>query len=94
MAELFKSGHIIDFVLMMVVVQGLILGGLYKRGIWRAHPANYIISVLPGACLLLALRAALTDAHWSWVAACMALGLVTHWVDLARQQIGPSDRQA
>jgi hypothetical protein len=39
--------------------------------------------LLPGAFLLLALRAALADAAWPWVPAALTAALVAHLIDLA-----------
>ncbi len=49
---------------------------------WRGGPVNALVAAIPGACLLLALRAALTGAHWPWVALWVALSLPAHLLDL------------
>ncbi|MGM0633397.1 MAG: hypothetical protein ACQETO_09520 [Pseudomonadota bacterium] len=43
---------------------------------------DYLFLALPGACLMLAVRSALTDANWSHVAAWLLAALVTHWLEL------------
>jgi hypothetical protein len=43
-------------------------------------------TLAPGACLLLALRAALTGSGWVWVAAFLTLSLPIHIADLARRR--------
>ena len=80
MSELFSSGHAIDLVLGFLVLEVLVLG--LSR---RAAGASLVIAALPGACLLLALRAALTGANWSWVALWVALSLPAHLADLGRR---------
>jgi hypothetical protein len=69
------SGRLADAILLLVAVEALVL--------WR-HPQGR--SLLPnlaaGACLLLALRAALTDAPVALLGLWLALAGVAHAVDL------------
>ena len=82
MSELFASGHAIDLVLGFLVLEVMVLG------IWRrSAAATVVIAALPGACLLLALRAALTGANWSWVALWVALSLPAHLADLGWRRL-------
>lgn len=60
------------------------LGWLTRRRGWRF--ADAALRLLPGALMLLALRAALTGAGWPWVAAALALSFPAHLADLARQR--------
>ena len=83
MSELFGSGHIADLILLLVVIEGLLLAAyrsLTGRGI-----AAYALwgNLASGACLLLALRGALTGSHWTWIALALAGGLAAHVADLA-----------
>lgn len=87
MAELFSSGQIIDIILVLMVFQGLALGWVYRVYGKVIAPRDYIYNVLPGACLMLALRAALVEAHWLWVAISLLAGLFTHWVELGRRSV-------
>jgi hypothetical protein len=48
-------------------------------------PADIAFSLLAGAGLLLALRAALTASGWTSIAAYLGLALVAHLADLARR---------
>ena len=85
MAELFSSGRIIDVILVLMLIQGLALVWLYRRRGGSLTPTDYLFNVLPGAFLMLALRAALVDASWTWVAICLTGSLVTHWLELWRR---------
>ena len=54
--------------------------------LWRRRAAaGVVIGLLPGACLLLALRAALTGQGWTWIALWLSLSLPAHLFDLARR---------
>ncbi len=81
----FKSGHVVDFILLFMAVEFVFL--LWRR---RSRPLTKVIPELlialaPGACLLLALRAALTGVGWIWIATFLALSLPAHLADLARR---------
>jgi hypothetical protein len=44
-------------------------------------------ALAPGACLLLALRAALTASAWTLVGVLLAASLPLHLIDLARRRL-------
>jgi O-antigen/teichoic acid export membrane protein len=46
---------------------------------------DLLANAAAGACLLLALRAALTGAGWAWVAAALCAALIAHLFDLVRR---------
>lgn len=48
--------------------------------------SDAVLRLLPGALMLLALRAALTGAGWPWVAAALLLSFPAHLADLARRR--------
>jgi hypothetical protein len=52
-----------------------------------------VIAVLPGAFLVLALRAALTGAAWPWIALPLALAFPAHLADLAGREPRSLTRQ-
>ena len=47
---------------------------------------DVLFAIAPGACLILALRAALTGSNWIWIAAPLAVSLPFHLADLARRR--------
>lgn len=54
---------------------------------WRGWPvAAAVLRLLPGALMLLALRAALTGAGWPWIAAALAASFPVHLADIARRR--------
>jgi len=83
--ELFAGGRIVDLILALVALEALVLV------VWRARTGGGLaaIDLLPnlaaGASLLAALRLALGDAAWHWIALCLVAALVMHLIDLARR---------
>ncbi len=82
MSALFASGHIVDLILVLVVLEAAALAAWHRRtgrGVaLRAVAAN----LCSGAALLLAVRAALVGASWSLVALPLLAGLLAHLLDL------------
>jgi hypothetical protein len=78
-SALFASGHAVDIVLAVMMIEAI---ALIARG--RAA-ATVVLAFLPGALILLAVRAALTDAGWPWVALALAASFPAHLADLRRR---------
>ena len=79
---MFASGRIVDFILVIIVIEGMILGSIYafrKKGI---PPTQFILHALPGAFIFLALRAALVDAGWQPIALFLIASFIAHIIDL------------
>lgn len=83
MAEFFASGRIIDLVLAIVVVETLCLAAFRLRTGDGLPVAALVVNLLSGAALMLALRAALVQAGWIWVAVPLCASFVVHLGDLA-----------
>ena len=85
MAGFFASGHAVDLVLLVIVVEFAVLSlrrsGALGRGLDR------MLALMPGVCMLFALRAALTGAAWPWVAAPLAASFPFHIADLIRRRL-------
>jgi hypothetical protein len=88
MAELFASGYIIDLILGLVVLEVLALA-LWRRR-FGTGPAlgGLAANLASGGFLLLAVRAALVDAWWGWIALALLGSLVAHLVDLYGRRHG------
>ena len=83
MADLITSGRAIDVILALVMAEALALA-TYRRLTGRGpRTARWLPNLLSGAALLLALRLALGQAWWGWLAAALLLALIEHLVDLA-----------
>ncbi len=79
MTWLFASGHAVDIVLAVMLVEAAVL--IARRG----AAATIVLAFLPGALILLAVRAALTGAGWPWVALALAASFPAHLADLHRR---------
>ncbi len=75
-AQFFASGHGADVVLVVLTLEAV---WLKMRG-WSLRE---IVGLLgPAVFIVLALRAALVDAGWWWVAGLLALSLPLHLMDV------------
>ncbi len=79
MTWLFDSGHAVDIVLAVIVLEFAWLVGARE---WR--PLDAALRLLPGALILLALRFALTGSDWRWIALFLLASLPVHLADLKR----------
>lgn len=85
--QFFLSGLAIDVALGVIALEFLVLMALGKSEKIRSLVVTLILALGPGACLMLALRAALTQAGIFWVALFLLLSLPLHLADLARRKI-------
>jgi hypothetical protein len=77
---LFASGHAVDVVLVVIVVE---LAWLVTAGRWQMSQAA--LRLAPGVFILLALRGALTGSDWRWIALPLALAFPLHLADLMQR---------
>jgi len=81
MSALFENGRIVDLILVIVAAEvalALLLGGRLASERRR----SLLVYLASGAALLAALRLALVDAWWGWIAAALLLALAFHLVAL------------
>jgi hypothetical protein len=76
------SPHLIDLILVFTACEPIVLALWHRRTGRGPTPAAIGRLLLPGLCLMLALRAALAGAAWPWVPAALAAALVAHLLDL------------
>jgi len=81
LATLFATGHVVDFILVLIVIEFVALSAYFRRFVWREFAGN----LLSGICLLLALRAALGGAGFPVVGLWLFLGFLFHLSDLAER---------
>lgn len=89
MTEFFASGLAVDIVLAILLLEyaWLTLGR-------RMTALDAALALLPGALMMLALRAALTGAPWMWIALPLAASFPVHLADLARRiRAGRQEKQ-
>ena len=81
MQSFFTSGHAVDLVLAFMAVEAVVLVMMKRRAL------TVVLTILPGAVMMLALRAALTDAGWLWVAIWLTVSLPLHLADLRHRRL-------
>lgn len=82
MHDLFASGRIIDLILLGMLAEMFALIALR-----RMKSLDAVALLVPGAFLMVALRAALVGAAWPYVAAALAAALVAHIFDVLRRPL-------
>jgi hypothetical protein len=85
MSEFFASGHVVDVILVVLVLEVAVLTAWRRSRSLPPTMVNVVLAALPGVFLLLALRAAQTGASWMWIAACLAASFPAHLADLWRR---------
>lgn len=86
MQDFVASGRVVGFILVFVVLEAVVL--LAFRGITGRGPSfpGVVFMLLPGVCLLLALRAALVGGAAGAVLAWLSAALLAHLLDLWQRQ--------
>jgi hypothetical protein len=85
MAALFASGHIVDLILLVVAVEAAGAFIWHRRTGRGLAPGDTLLLLLPGVCLLAALRGALVGAWFGWIAAWLLAAFAAHLLDLKRR---------
>jgi hypothetical protein len=85
MSPLFASGAIVDLLLALLAAEALLLA-IVRHWSGRGPPLRALLaSLLAGAGLLLALRAALAGAPWQTTASWLATAFAAHLWDLGQR---------
>jgi hypothetical protein len=92
MEALFASGRVVDLILFLMACEAALLALLHARGRFSIPPQRLLPNLLAGACLLLALRAALTGASVALCSMWLLLGLGGHVIDLGLRARGAGRR--
>ena len=83
MMALFSTGRVVDIILVFVFLEAVYIAvhrGKTGRGVRLREVAS---GMLAGVFLLLALRCALVDERWPWIATWLLFALIAHLSDLA-----------
>lgn len=86
------NAHLMDLVLLITLLEALLLAAYHRWTGRGLAPADYLLNMLAGLCLMLALRCALTDAPRHWLLLFLMASGVAHGSDLTlrwRQKNGP-----
>ena len=78
---MFVSGRMIDLILLLVVAEAALLAWLGPRARRESLFTGIAPTLVSGALLLLAVRAALSGLWWGWVALILTLALISHGID-------------
>jgi hypothetical protein len=85
MAELFASGHLVDLILFLTVIEAACLIVYWRSRGRGVTPLDLLPNLFAGAFLLLALRLALSGASWQLCCGSLAAAGLSHIGDLARR---------
>ncbi|WP_295389084.1 hypothetical protein [uncultured Thiodictyon sp.] len=85
MAEFFASGHSIELVLFLIVLEAIVLMVLWRMRRCPLSPAATLMILAPGTCLLLASLAVINGAGWVWISSLFLVALAIHLVDLRQR---------
>jgi hypothetical protein len=89
--DFFASGRVADLVLAILLLELAALALLRRRGVGKETGRPLVPFLVAGAFFALALRAALTDVPWPWVAAALVGAFLAHVAGLAF--LGPVGRE-
>ena len=84
MSALFASGQIVDLILGLTLLEAGFVAFYHLRTGRGPVLAPFLVNLVSGMWLLLAVRCALGGAWWGWVALCLLGSLVAHLADLRR----------
>jgi len=85
MQALFVEGRIALLILGIMLLEGVALLAHHRRTGGGLTPAETLRLLIPGACLVGALYAALVGGWWGWIALALAGSLVAHVADIAQR---------
>lgn len=85
MEVLVRSGHVADILFACLVLEALAMFAWRKATGSGPQPLDVLAILLPGAFLVLALRFALTQAHWALIPLALIGALAAHLFDLWRR---------
>ena len=85
MSQALADGSLVDVVMAVTVLEALALL-VYRARTGKGVAANqFLVNLLSGLSLMLALRLVLASAWWGWVATCLLLSGLLHATDLWRR---------
>ena len=92
MSDAFENGWVIDVALALVGLEVVILWMVFRRRAQGLRLPDLLGQTFAGVLLLLAVRCALTDAPWTWVAGFLAASFPAHLWELRRRYVLARDR--
>ena len=80
-AAFFTDGYVVALVLVVMMIEAVALIARKKS------TATVVLTIAPGAAMMLALGAALIGAGWQWVAIWLTVSLPLHLADLRHRKL-------
>ncbi|MBC7608134.1 MAG: hypothetical protein H7228_00945 [Polaromonas sp.] len=85
LGQFLSGSQLIDAVIALTIFEGLALTAYYRITGRGVAPGDFALNMLSGLCLMFALRFALVNAGWMWVAASLSAAGLAHAADLAQR---------
>ncbi|HZF74460.1 MAG TPA: hypothetical protein VE033_01315 [Acetobacteraceae bacterium] len=82
MEALFSTGRVADLILLTLALEAVLLGAWWRLSGTGVPPRALLPFLAAGACFALALRVALTDGWWGWVAVLLGGAFLAHLLDV------------
>lgn len=85
MSDFISSRQLVDIVIGITLIECAFLLALYRFKQRGPAPRDYLLNLASGLCLMFALRSALVNASWTWIALWLLASGVAHGADLWRR---------
>ena len=82
----FANGRVVDLIVIFMLIEAVVLVSYRRLTGHELNTLEIVVVLLPGLCLLLALKSALTQEPWPWILAWLGAALVMHLADLWQRQ--------
>ncbi|MBS0579161.1 MAG: hypothetical protein JSR36_07845 [Proteobacteria bacterium] len=89
----FAGPHVADIALGALLLEGVVLLEYHRRTGSGVRPADLAMGLVPGACLLLALRFALAGAGGAVLSFFLSAAFLTHLADTRRRWRANNDQK-
>jgi hypothetical protein len=89
----FGIAQLVDAVIAFTVLECAVLASYHRITSRGVAPRDFLLNVVSGLCLMLALRCLVRDAGAAWIALCLLAAGAAHGADLWRRWLG-SERNA
>lgn len=82
MQGLWQRGWLVDAVIALTVIETLILLAYHRMTGKGLPPRAYLLNIVSGLCLMLAVRSVLTNTAWPLTVLCLSAAGIAHAADL------------
>jgi hypothetical protein len=79
---LFQSGRIADIVIAVMLVEAVLLAAYHRKTGLGIEPKQLLTNLAAGVALFVAVRLALTGAHWTSISMALGASFLAHLADL------------